>query len=355
VTFAKFAYFWAHVPDRFTSLEEVLDDWQDLISRWFWGKRLVKTALIALWSGLALYGGMHLYRIWKPRLVYLRHHYREVLASAKAMATPVPPLAVTVRPIDSHRLELTWPSSGPGYHYRVYWQSEDRKTRRAVGSDVLTPGARVGIGQMWGSGFIAVTAIGRLGDETPLSDLIPFTPEDVNQYDEVTAYDPALASAGQTAASTATEGASGGAAERAKNLHRATSSPAQTNLRSSAPSSGQVIPVPVELHASVTTPDLIRLSWRAVGLNYTYTAYSSTSAQLTSLRKENDRPLKSNLVDWTPETGQERYWVVVTAVDAQGRESAFSEAIEVVRHPEKSRNSGLLDEAAGAVKKVLPW
>jgi nitrogen fixation-related uncharacterized protein len=125
--------------------------------------------------------------------------------------------------------------------------------------------------------------------------------------------------------------------------------------RVAAPSAGPVIPVPLELHASVTTPDLIRLSWRAVGLNYTYNAYSSASPQLTALRKENDRPLKSNVVDWTPETGLERYWVVVTAVDVQGRESAFSEAIEVVRHPEKSKDSTLLDQAAGAVKKVLPW
>src|SRR5258708_17917663 len=97
-----------------------------------------------------------------------------------------------------------------------------------------------------------------------------------------------------------------------------------------------VLSAPVEVHADVKTPDLIQLTWRAVGKDYRYNVYSSASRELTALRKENQQPMKSNRVEWTPETGLERYWIVVTTLDPQGHESAYSEAIEVVRHPEKS-------------------
>ncbi len=45
---------------------------------------------------------------------------------------------------------------------------------------------------------------------------------------------------------------------------------------------------------------------------------------------------------------------MVTTLDPQGHESAYSEAIEVVRHPEKS-DRGTLGEAAGTLRRLLPW
>ena len=92
-----------------------------------------------------------------------------------------------------------------------------------------------------------------------------------------------------------------------------------------------------------------------MGREVRYNVYSSGSRELASLRKENDHPLKFNMVDWTPETGLERYWIVVTSLDPQNHESAYSEAIEVVRHPEKSGSSGAMDAAAGTLRRILPW
>jgi hypothetical protein len=115
------------------------------------------------------------------------------------------------------------------------------------------------------------------------------------------------------------------------------------------------VPVPTEVHYQLTTPNLIRLTWRPVGPSYTYNVYSSATPQLTKLRKESPQPMKVNDVDWVPETGLDTYWVVVTALDAQGHESAYSEAIQVIRHPEKKDQSELLNQAAGAARKLLPW
>jgi hypothetical protein len=47
--------------------------------------------------------------------------------------------------------------------------------------------------------------------------------------------------------------------------------------------------------------------------------------------------------------------VVVTSLDNAGHESAYSEAIEVVRHPEKTDKSKLMDDAGNVIRKVLPW
>jgi hypothetical protein len=123
---------------------------------------------------------------------------------------------------------------------------------------------------------------------------------------------------------------------------------------SSAPPARTALPPPSEVHVRVYTPDLIRLTWRAVSKDARYNVYSSGSRTLNALRQENEKPLKSNAADWTPETGLERYWIVVTTLDPEGRESGYSEAVEVVRHPEKS-GPGAADEAAGVLRKVLPW
>jgi len=125
-----------------------------------------------------------------------------------------------------------------------------------------------------------------------------------------------------------------------------------------APAPKVVVPIPTDVHYELKTSDLIILRWRPVGPPglYFYNVYSFTKPDLSSPpRKENTAPMKLSVATWTPETGLDTYWIVVTAVDKQGNESGYSEVIEVVRHPEKSGNSALLDQAAGAVKKVLPW
>lgn len=125
--------------------------------------------------------------------------------------------------------------------------------------------------------------------------------------------------------------------------------------RSSVPSAPVlVLQPPTDLHYELKTPDLIRLTWRAVAKDVQYNIYSSGARELTNLRKENEQPVKMNVVTWTPETGLDRYWVVVTTVGPDGKESAYSEAIEVVRYPEKS-GPGAADAAAGVLRKVLSW
>jgi hypothetical protein len=120
-------------------------------------------------------------------------------------------------------------------------------------------------------------------------------------------------------------------------------------------SSAPTLLPPSEVHVNVMTPDKIILSWRAVSPDARYNVYSSASRDLTGLRKENDHALTYNSVTWTPETGLDTYWVVVTTLGKDGQESRYSEAIQVVRHPGKGDHSDLINDAAGVVKKVLPW
>jgi hypothetical protein len=130
--------------------------------------------------------------------------------------------------------------------------------------------------------------------------------------------------------------------------------PSRSSRRSGNPPSA-----PTEVHVDVRSPDIIVLSWRAVGPKVTYNAYSSATPQLTNLRKENEKPLHQNVATWRPETGLDVYWVVITAVDEQGNESAYSEAVQVIRHPQPpSDNNGLgsklLDKAGDALQKYVP-
>jgi hypothetical protein len=135
--------------------------------------------------------------------------------------------------------------------------------------------------------------------------------------------------------------------------------PARGNTKTPLPGAsslepGASPPPPTGIHVDVRTPNSIRLSWRPVSREVRYNVYSSGSSQLTNLRQENEAPLKSNAVEWIPETGLDRYWIVVTTLAPDGRESAYSEAVEVIRYPEKSGRSAA-DEAAGVLRKVLPW
>jgi len=275
------------------------------------------------------------------------------------------PRVVETRPIDRHRLLMKWTAVPGALKYRVYWHSPDNHSIQPLDQDVEGLGAVLDVSPVMGEGYLSVTALSAGNNESPHSDRFGFIPNGENNTNSVSPLPVEEQGNQQTAASQngsqpksrPTNGAASGSLSK-KSTHL--SPPVRTAAVPDDRSSGQPtlapsLPAPVDIHAEVRTPDLIRLTWRAVGPGVTYNAYSSASGTLTPLRKENTHPLKSNVVDWTPETGLERYWVVVTAVDAQGHESPYSEAIEVVRHPEKSGSNGLMDAAAGTVRKYLPW
>jgi hypothetical protein len=113
--------------------------------------------------------------------------------------------------------------------------------------------------------------------------------------------------------------------------------PLRSEAKPPPPSLPVGVPIPTEVHIETRSPDDIRISWKSVGEGHRYNVYSSPSRLLTDLRKENDEPLKSSIAIWTPETDFERSWVVVTALDDQGRESAYSEAVEAIRYPARTR------------------
>jgi hypothetical protein len=47
-------FLWPKTSDQFKDMGHVIDDWQDLLKSWFWGRRAVRTALVLLWSALAI-------------------------------------------------------------------------------------------------------------------------------------------------------------------------------------------------------------------------------------------------------------------------------------------------------------
>jgi hypothetical protein len=329
---------------RFDLLRVTIDGFVRLI----WTREIGLGALAELWAirlsqiswlriGLSIvalvlvgYGGWSLGQD-VPRWIQSRKWAPAILIKA-----PAPQLTGS-RWIAGHKLELRWNPTGPQDRYQIYWHSKDGQNVRPIAQGELkTPGARISIAFVTGRGFITVTAINPRDEESAHSEKIAFDPEPVNDRDDVEALP--------------LEGIDAVKRGRGDTVKRPVSFSASPRLPVSASS---LLP-PAEVHAEVRNPDLIILSWRAVSKDAQYNVYSSATRDLAALRKENDRPLKSNRVEWTPETGKERYWVVVTTLDPAGKESAYSEAIEVVRRPEKSGSSGA-EEAAGILRKVLPW
>jgi hypothetical protein len=246
-----------------------------------------------------------------------------------------------------HRLKLRWNSTGPTHRYRIYWTSrKGDDTRELSPIAVKTPGAIVQASRFLGAGVITVRATDPEDRESSPSKGILFDPEPVNDKDSVEPLP--------------MEGAAGSSVEAGGGV-RESGGGKQPLLKKDFPSPASRLPAPAptlqpptEVHVDVRTPNSIRLSWRPVAKDVRYNVYSSGSRQLTGLRKENEAPLKSNAVEWIPETGLDRYWIVVTTLASDGRESAYSEAVEVIRYPEKTgRSAG--DEAAGVLRKVLPW
>jgi hypothetical protein len=321
---------------------DLFDDW--CRKGWF------RAGLVALEVGLVGYGGWHLEQDIRH---FGWHFWKGGLSGTSAMTgflnprssfLPSPHLTAT-RLVDGNRLELHWDPVAPGCTYRVYARSPEGGGILPVAGDVSTPGATVNY--FYSSDrkrvLISVTTLNPNHDESLHSDLIAFDLSPVNNQYSVTALP---ISGSQVPPST----------QESQSKSPGVTSSAHTGGNPKPPPATTFVPkAPEEVHATVKTPDLIHITWRAVGPGMRYNVYSSAARELTALRKENDHLLTYNGVTWTPETGQERYWIVVTAVDAQGHESAYSEAIEVVRHPEKTRNSDLLNDAAGVVKKVLPW
>jgi hypothetical protein len=82
---------------------------------------------------------------------------------------------------------LKWASLGPGYRYRVYWNSPVGRLVHPVdeASDVTTRGAVVDVNPAWKKGFLTVTAIGPGEIESPPSEPVPFETTPVNKTDAV--------------------------------------------------------------------------------------------------------------------------------------------------------------------------
>ncbi|OGR90334.1 MAG: hypothetical protein A2992_00255 [Elusimicrobia bacterium RIFCSPLOWO2_01_FULL_59_12] len=329
---AHLVFFWA----KDSKLGELAEQWALRLQLTGWARGV---GILLLW-GLAGYGSWHLVREIRARApVWVSRGQAAGRGPASFLAAPAPQLTGQ-RWISGHRLELHWNPAGANHRYRIYRASENGKHMRPLAQeDVRTPGAIVQVSKVRGKVFLSVTAINPQDEESAYSAPVEFDPLPVNDQDSVEPL---------PLEGTPLPAVAGPASELKAQAKKAGAPGAQPK----AP--GAALAPPSEVHIDILTPDLIRLSWRAVSKEARYNVYSSGSRRLTALRKENTSPLKSNLVDWTPETGLERYWVVVTTLDAQDRESVYSEAIEVVRHPEKSGPSAA-DEAAGALRKVLPW
>jgi len=85
------------------------------------------------------------------------------------------------------------------------------------------------------------------------------------------------------------------------------------------------VPTPTGLKAELMSGHAVQVTWNpvpgAVGYN-AYVAYESLDFKI-----DNPHLLKSNGALWTPDTGRAVYRYCVTAVDAQGHESAYSDPL----------------------------
>lgn len=330
-----------------------------------------KTGFLVVFMGFSFYG---VYQgsteIWhKARDIYFRLQAQPGAGGAGGTAAGRPEI-IDHYLLAGNRLRLTWSSAGPNMSYRVYYQPTNADFDDPLGQDVSTPGAIVDINPTWKKALITVTAIAPNGVESAHSNAITFllkpenqsntvTPLEEGEQDQGTEANQNGGSPGQRLTGRAAKGRSimGNHSPRSRSAD-VSASGHSGQPPSSPPAPRVIVPAHTEVHYELKTPDLIYITWRPVGPPglYAYNVYSFAKADMSSgPRKENTAPIKSTVVTWTPETGLETYWVVITAVDAQGNESSYSEVIQIVRHPEKSGNSALLDQAAGAVKKVLPW
>jgi hypothetical protein len=153
--------------------------------------------------------------------------------------------------IAGHRMVLKWASLGPGYRYRVYWNSPDGRNIQPVDEvhDVATPGALVDMNPAWKKGFLTVTAIGPGEIESTPTAPVLFETTPVNRLNSV---EP-LPLTGVSSSELRVSGSE-------------FSSPKPQNRNSKPETRNLALPkAPEELHATVITPDLIELSWRPVG------------------------------------------------------------------------------------------
>ena len=155
----------------------------------------IKTVVRVL-IGVLMIAGLWKLTVFSGRRLWTHHTTAE---SSEARDTSLdstgserPPLQVSHRIIDGNRMELTWPSSGPGYRYRVYWNSLDGTHVQPVADDVTTPGAIVDAASWRGEGYLTVTAITPTREESTPSEKIPYVLKAVNNTNSVEPYDPAL-------------------------------------------------------------------------------------------------------------------------------------------------------------------
>jgi hypothetical protein len=355
----QFLRIWAWPKDFGDQVGELVEEYAIRVGALKW---LKVTALLALY-GLAGYGAYMAYNTIRHAAFGMRQEVllnKNNLIPHAASRTPHDVDSssgfVSQRWVSGHRLELRWTPVADAVKYRVYAQDPLGRDERILG-EVSTAGAVVSVSHFADRSLIGVTAINAADEETAIEGFAEFTPTAINDRDRIEPI--ALEVAQVPTANVGSSRNSGYPGAAASGTRQAVSKKQPLAAVTGHPPSQENPPslslsAPVELHSLVKTPDLIRLTWRAVAADAHYNVYSSASRELTALRKENDHPLKMNTVDWTPETGLERYWVVVTALDGAGHESPYSEAIEVVRHPDKSGPNGM-DEAAGAIRRMIKW
>ena len=89
------------------------------------------------------------------------------------------------------------------------------------------------------------------------------------------------------------------------------------------------VPVPAGLQWRLDDDQWVNFTWTSIGPGYRYNYYSAIAGEPNSYEIENNAPLTANQTHWRPYDRTRTYWIVVTAVDASGHESARSNYVEV--------------------------
>ena len=96
------------------------------------------------------------------------------------------------------------------------------------------------------------------------------------------------------------------------------------------PGEASAVPVPSGLTWQPGNDQYVYLQWNSVGSGYRYNIYASLASPVHFTDTENDAPVWDTRVTWTiPKGHGKRFMFVIKAVDAQGRESAPSERMEL--------------------------
>lgn len=338
-TLVRLTLFWVKEP----GLGEIAERWLVRFTETGW-LRLALAALALVFAG---YGGWSLtqkvssygFRVtgWA---IFQQSLQPETRNPQPVTGVTAAPQILSHRWVAGHQLELKWSGTGvAGETYTVYAEDlNDHFPRELNERPLKSPGAVVQSRYDLEKSNLFVRAIYPDGKESAASQKFAFEPLPINDRDSAREL--------QQPSLRATSGA--------KQTTAGNREVAWLPLVARKDSFRDSLMPPTDLHYEVKTPDLIRLTWRAVGKEVRYNVYSSGARELTNLRKENEKPMQMNVVTWTPETGLDRYWVVVTSIGPDGKESTYSEAIEVVRRPEKT-GPDAADAAAGVLRKVLSW